>query len=220
MVVLRAICAKTRSRITAHMRGGGNHKHTTVPEHMPSSQRRYADRWHEIIGDPTYAEAILDRPSTTPAASKSPAKACAGPEESNPRKVDQPPSPMTQIHDLRARDRGRIIPLRRATSFRNPGRHHPVIPGRPRRNPHLRKERWRFGETCSKRAVYMDGLTLRFEARGGSDSKVANVLCCIRIAGISSSIRVLANWVPNADTDASAWRLKRAAVPCPHWNVV
>src|SRR5260221_11805304 len=29
-------------RIAAHIRGGGNHKHTTVPEHMPSSHRRYA----------------------------------------------------------------------------------------------------------------------------------------------------------------------------------
>ena len=29
-------------RIAAHMRAGGNHKHTTVPEHMPSSHRRYA----------------------------------------------------------------------------------------------------------------------------------------------------------------------------------
>src|ERR1700686_959911 len=29
-------------RIAAHMRGAGNHKHTTVTEHMPSSHRRYA----------------------------------------------------------------------------------------------------------------------------------------------------------------------------------
>src|ERR1700682_1558894 len=29
-------------RIAAHMRMSGNHKHTTVPEHMPSSHRRYA----------------------------------------------------------------------------------------------------------------------------------------------------------------------------------
>ena len=29
-------------RIAVHMRAGGNHKHTTVPEHMPSSHRRYA----------------------------------------------------------------------------------------------------------------------------------------------------------------------------------
>jgi transposase len=30
-------------RIAAHRRGSGNHGHTTVPEHMPSSHRRYAD---------------------------------------------------------------------------------------------------------------------------------------------------------------------------------
>ena len=36
-------------RIAAHLRAGGNHKHTTIPEHMPSSHRRYAgvdDRAH------------------------------------------------------------------------------------------------------------------------------------------------------------------------------
>lgn len=30
-------------RIAAHMRSSGNRKHTTVPEHMPSSHRRHAD---------------------------------------------------------------------------------------------------------------------------------------------------------------------------------
>jgi transposase len=30
-------------RIAAHERMSGNHKHTTVPDHMPSSHRRYAD---------------------------------------------------------------------------------------------------------------------------------------------------------------------------------
>ena len=30
-------------RIAAHVRSSGNHKHSTVPEHMPSSHRRYAD---------------------------------------------------------------------------------------------------------------------------------------------------------------------------------
>jgi transposase len=29
-------------RIAAHLRMSGNHKHTTVPEHMASSHRRYA----------------------------------------------------------------------------------------------------------------------------------------------------------------------------------
>jgi transposase len=30
-------------RIAAHRRGSGNHGHTTLAEHMPSSHRRYAD---------------------------------------------------------------------------------------------------------------------------------------------------------------------------------
>jgi transposase len=39
-------------RIAAHMRGSGDGKHTTVPEHMPSSHRRYAD-WtiERILGE-------------------------------------------------------------------------------------------------------------------------------------------------------------------------
>src|SRR5512147_950373 len=57
-------------RIAAHLRSRGNHRHTTVPEHMPSSHRRYAD-WtvarirHEAaaIGPATAAlcELILER---------------------------------------------------------------------------------------------------------------------------------------------------------------
>jgi transposase len=30
-------------RIAVHLRASGNHRHTTVPDHMPSSHRRYAD---------------------------------------------------------------------------------------------------------------------------------------------------------------------------------
>ena len=30
-------------RITAHIRNSGNHRHTTIPEHMPSSPRHFAD---------------------------------------------------------------------------------------------------------------------------------------------------------------------------------
>jgi transposase len=30
-------------RVAAHLRSSGNGRHTTVPEHMPSSHRRYAD---------------------------------------------------------------------------------------------------------------------------------------------------------------------------------
>jgi hypothetical protein len=38
-----------------------------------------------------------------------------------------------------APDPGGIIPLRWAASFRNPGRHYPVIPGRLRRNRQARR---------------------------------------------------------------------------------
>src|SRR6201993_4542760 len=47
-------------RIAAHMRGAGNHKHTTVTEHMPSSHRRYAGWTIERIR----ADARLVGPAT------------------------------------------------------------------------------------------------------------------------------------------------------------
>src|ERR1700680_2800819 len=59
-------------RIAAHMRGAGNHKHTTIPEHMPSSHRRYAGWTIEriradarVIGPATAAlcELILEQRS-------------------------------------------------------------------------------------------------------------------------------------------------------------
>jgi transposase len=57
-------------RIAAHLRSGGNHRHTTVVDHMPSSHRRYADWTVErirqeaaAIGPATAAlcELILER---------------------------------------------------------------------------------------------------------------------------------------------------------------
>jgi transposase len=36
-------------RIAVHMRGSGNGRHTTLPEHMPSSHRRFADWTREKI---------------------------------------------------------------------------------------------------------------------------------------------------------------------------
>ena len=57
-------------RIAAHLRASSNHRHTTVPEHMPSSHRRYADwtverirREAASIGPATAAlcELILER---------------------------------------------------------------------------------------------------------------------------------------------------------------
>src|ERR1700692_773645 len=59
---------------------------------------------------------------TMPTASNSPAKACPGHEANRTRRLDQPPSPVTQIHR----------PARlatRAASFRYGGRHHSGIPG-------------------------------------------------------------------------------------------
>ncbi len=47
-------------RIAAHLRMSGNHKHTTVPEHMPSSHRRYAGWTIERIR----ADARLIGPAT------------------------------------------------------------------------------------------------------------------------------------------------------------
>jgi len=47
-------------RIAAHMRASGNHGHTTVPEHMPSSHRRYAGWTIERIR----ADARLIGPAT------------------------------------------------------------------------------------------------------------------------------------------------------------
>src|ERR1035438_8263737 len=59
---------------------------------------------------------------TMPTASNSSAKACAGYAANRTRRLDQPPSPVTQIHR----------PARlatRAASFRYGGRHHSGIPG-------------------------------------------------------------------------------------------
>src|SRR5260370_13514639 len=58
----------------------------------------------------------------TPTASNSPAKACAGHEANRTRRLDQPPSPVTQI------DRPARLATR-AASFRYGGRHHSGIPG-------------------------------------------------------------------------------------------
>ncbi|MBC7495632.1 MAG: IS21 family transposase [Sphingomonadaceae bacterium] len=42
-------------RVAAHMRGSGNGRHTTIPEHMPSSHRRFADWTIERITRETEA---------------------------------------------------------------------------------------------------------------------------------------------------------------------
>jgi transposase len=38
-------------RVAAHMRASGNRRHTTIPEHMPSSHRRHAGWTHERIAN-------------------------------------------------------------------------------------------------------------------------------------------------------------------------
>src|SRR6202043_1628376 len=71
----------------------------------------------------------------------SPARACAEPASNKIKKLDQLASRMTKNESAsEARDPGGIIPLRWAASSRNPGRHYPVIPGRLRRNPHVKMQ--------------------------------------------------------------------------------
>jgi len=42
-VTLQILWDEYIERIAVHVRSSGNHQHSTVPEHMPSSHRRYAD---------------------------------------------------------------------------------------------------------------------------------------------------------------------------------
>ena len=80
--------------------------------------------WHEVIGDPTYADAILDPAScTTRIASNSPARACAAPEANNPKLLDLRPRKGKKLSRPTS-----AAP--RAGSSRYRGRHHPGIPGR------------------------------------------------------------------------------------------
>src|SRR5271166_5885837 len=75
---------------------------------------------------------------TTLIGSNSAAKACAGSETGKPKRLD----PTRFLSNTESRKPaspphpGDIIPLRWAASFRNPGRHHIVLPGRLRRNRH------------------------------------------------------------------------------------
>jgi DNA replication protein DnaC len=58
------------------------------------------DRWHEIIGDPTYADAILDRLVHNAHRIELEGESIVGPEQSKPRKLDQQPSPMPETNVL------------------------------------------------------------------------------------------------------------------------
>ena len=81
------------------------------------------DKWHELIGDPIYADAILDRTSTTPTGSISLATACDARTPSSHPRIDRLLPPMQKIVSQRGTGP-------RATSCRNTGRHHVGTGGR------------------------------------------------------------------------------------------
>src|SRR5712692_9714844 len=85
------------------------------------------DRWHDLIGEPTLADAILDRLSTTPTASISPATARDGPDRDQPQRID--PNLASRQKTNRQQDA-----LKRATSSRNSERHDLGMTGRHHRN--------------------------------------------------------------------------------------
>ena len=94
------------------------------------------DRWHEIIGDPTYADAILDRFVHNAHRVELTGESMRRSRGKQNQPLDQNPSPVTQNTTAKeTRNPGGIIPLRWAPSSGNPGRHYPVLPGRLRRNP-------------------------------------------------------------------------------------
>ena len=83
-------------------------------------------------------------------ASTWPAKACAAPAQSKIRRLDQRHRRCQENPSARELRHPGIIPLRWAASFRNPGRHYPVTPGRLRRNPQPRPQ-W-FARVLENRA--------------------------------------------------------------------
>src|ERR1700686_647510 len=115
---------------------------------------------------PTPSSTVL---FTMPTASNSPAKACAGHQANRTGRLDQPPSPVTQIHR----------PARlatRAASFRYGGRHHSGIPGDiiplyPGDFVGIRTRRPLTGSVCRPYAFYGDASwpVRPFGLRGLSD---------------------------------------------------
>ena len=80
-------CSTAASVVASHLRSLRRHRHSTVPDHMPSSHRRYRDWTHErirreaaAIGDD--AAALMDRDPALATASRSrgsaPASASCG----------------------------------------------------------------------------------------------------------------------------------------------
>jgi hypothetical protein len=86
------------------------------------TSQRPIDRWHEIIGDPTYADAILDRLVHNAHRIELAGESLRRTKVSNRGSLDPTPQPVTTIH----RPARRAI---RAASFRYGGRHHSGIPG-------------------------------------------------------------------------------------------
>ena len=91
-------------RIAAHMRASGNHKHTTVAEHMPSSHRRYAGWTIERIR----ADAAADRAGD------------GGVVRVDPRSA---PASRTGLSRLSRHRSARRSPRRRASGSRRRTRH-------------------------------------------------------------------------------------------------
>ena len=87
------------------------------------------DKWHQVIGDPTYATPSSTASSTTPIASISPATACAGPVRDPSQRIDPPLA--SRQNPNRQQDA-----LKRATSCRNSERHDLGMTERHHRNQH------------------------------------------------------------------------------------
>jgi hypothetical protein len=103
-----------------------------------------------VIGDSTYADAILDRLSTTPTASISPATACDGPDRAQPQRID--PNLASRQKTNRQQDA-----LKRATSSRNSERHDLGMTRRHHRNKQVR---------CSSADLTLAAPALPLEIRG------------------------------------------------------
>lgn len=86
------------------------------------------DKWHEVIADPTYADAIMDRIVHNAHRINLAGHSLRRPAQTRQPRIDQPTSLMPKI----IRQRG-TAPW--ATSRRKPGRHHLGMPGRHHRNP-------------------------------------------------------------------------------------
>ena len=103
---------------------------TIVTSQLPLSA------WHEVVGDPTYADAILDR-LVHNAHRIGGRRACAAPAASRPKRLDQKPRQRKKLtRPTSAAPRAGSSRYRGAASSGIPGRNHPVLDGRLHRNRH------------------------------------------------------------------------------------